>query len=303
MKIIDAHHHFWDIENNYLPWLTDTPVKFRYGDYTALKRNYMPDDYLEDFKEYDVVGSVFIETIWDPKDPLGEVAWVGKVREQSKLPTVMIAQGNPTFENAEEYLAALGKVDFVRGIRANPVAAASPDKVEIGAPGSQGHADWRNGYAHLSKNGLSHDIQTPWWHLRETLDLAEAFPDTQIIINHTAMPADRSEAGLNGWHEAVKLVSKAPNVAIKISGIGEAGKPWSLETNKRIILDTINIFGIERCMFASNFPVDGLCGTLNTIYSGFFTVTENLTPAEKQALFHDNAIKYYRMDKSDLLGA
>ena len=61
--------------------------------------------------------------------------------------------------------------------------------------------------------------------------------------------------------------SEQPNTAIKISGICIPGKKWTVELNKKIIFDVINIFGYERCMFASNFPVDGLCATFDEIYN------------------------------------
>ncbi len=294
MQIIDAHHHFWDIEANYLPWLADKPVKFRYGDYSAIKRNYLPADFRRDNGRFEVVGSVFIETEWDHTDPLGEVAWVAGVREKSGLPSVMVAQAWLDRDDAEEVLAAHGKTDFVRGIRHKPRAAPSPDQVEVGAPGSMGDPAWRHGYALLAPNGLSFDLQTPWWHMREAADLAEAFPETQIIINHTGLPSDRSEAGLAGWREALRTVARAPNVAIKISGIGIPGQPWSAAANRRVVLDTIDIFGTDRAMFASNFPVDSLVGSYETIFSGFDEITADFPDEDRDRLFRDNAKKIYR---------
>src|SRR5918995_763813 len=77
---------------------------------------------------------------------------------------------------------------------------------------------WRSGYALLARHGLSFDLQTAWWHLDAAAELARDFPDTQIIINHAALPADRSAEGLCAWRRAVERVAQAPNVAIKISG-------------------------------------------------------------------------------------
>ena len=87
--IIDAHQHFWDLRANYLPWLCDLePIPFRYGDYSALRRNYLPADYLADAKGFDIAKTVFVETEWDPRDPLGETAWVDTLRRAAGLPTV-----------------------------------------------------------------------------------------------------------------------------------------------------------------------------------------------------------------------
>jgi predicted TIM-barrel fold metal-dependent hydrolase len=295
MRIVDPHQHFWDLEANYLPWLADRPVAFRYGDYDALKRNYLPDDYRADATGFEIVGTVFVETEWDPTDPLGEIAWVEALRERTGLPTVMVAQAGLDREDVEEVLAAEATVPFVRGIRHKPRAAPRPEAVEAGAPGSMGDPAWRRGYALLAPNGLSFDLQTPWWHLREALDLAEAFPDTTIILNHTGLPADRSDEGLRGWREAIQWFARAPNVAAKISGLGVRGEPWTADTNRPIVLDMIDAFGVERCMFASNFPVDSLVASFETIFGGLLAITGDFTDEERRALFHDNAIRTYRM--------
>lgn len=296
MKIIDAHQHFWDIEENYLPWLADKPVNFRYGDYSKLRQNYLPDDYRRDNAGFDIIGSVFIETEWDPSDPLGEVRWVEHLRKKHQLPTVMVAQAWLDQTNAEEILAAHGKTEFVRGIRHKPTAVAKPQDVEPGMPGSMGDPAWRRGYGLLAQNGLSFDLQTPWWHLREALELAEAFPDTQIILNHSGLPSDRSPQGLNNWRDAMKLLATAPNAAVKISGLGMQGTPWRADDNKQIVLDIIDIFGTDRAMFASNFPVDSIVGSFDTIYSGFLSITQALSESEQDALFFRNAAKFYTIN-------
>ena len=109
-------------------------------------------------------------------------------------------------------------------------------------------------------------------------------PRTQIILNHAGLPADRSADGLRGWREGMKRLAGAPNAAVKISGLGQPGRPWSAEDNRPIVLDTIDIFGLDRCMFASNFPVDSLVATFRTIYEGIIAITETLTPEEHMKL-------------------
>ncbi|MFC7557135.1 amidohydrolase family protein [Pseudoroseomonas wenyumeiae] len=154
---------------------------------------------------------------------------------------------------------------------------------------------WRRGYALMEHYRLSYDLQTPWWHLDAAADLANDFPRTQLIINHTGLPADRSVEGLANWRRALETVAAQPNIAIKISGIGSPGQPWSIEANGPLIQDTITIFGADRCMFASNFPVERLVGDFDTIYSGFLVATANRTEAERDSLFHDNAVRFYRL--------
>ena len=74
------------------------------------------------------------------------------------------------------------------------------------------------------------------------------------------------------------------------------GVPWTVENNRQIVLTTIDIFGVDRCMFASNFPVDGVCGDLDTIFIGYKTITAGFTEEERKTMFHDNAIRIYRID-------
>lgn len=296
MRILDAHQHFWDLSANYLPWLADKPVNFRYGNYDAIKRNYMPEDLRADAAQFDLVGSVFIETEWNPEDPEGEVAWVAGVRDASGLPSVMVAQAWLDRADAPDVLAAHGRTSFVRGIRHKPKAAAAPTDVVKGASGSTGDPAWRRGYALLASNGLSFDLQTPWWHLAEAADLVQAFPETQLILNHTGLPADRSEEGLAGWRAAMRMLAKNSNAAVKISGLGQRGQRWSADANRGVVRDTIDIFGVDRCMFASNFPVDSLVGDYRTIFSGFVEFVSDLPASEQEKLFIGNAARIYRID-------
>ena len=87
--------------------------------------------------------------------------------------------------------------------------------------------------------------------------------------------------------------AEQPNTGLKISGICVPNQKWSLDLNKQIILDAINIFGYNRCMFASNFPVDGVLATFDEIYNGFKEITSEMKQNEIKCLFHDNAMKYY----------
>jgi predicted TIM-barrel fold metal-dependent hydrolase len=96
----------------------------------------------------------------------------------------------------------------------------------------------------------------------------------------------------------MRTLAKEPNVACKISGLGQPGRPWAVASNGRVVLDTIEMFGVERCMFASNFPVDSLIADFDTIYDGFKTIVADLGAAEQAALFHDNAVRFYRLDQA-----
>jgi predicted TIM-barrel fold metal-dependent hydrolase len=285
IAIVDAHQHFWDPGVHYYPWLNDEPpIAFRYGDYRAIRRRYLPPDYRADASPYRVEKTVYVETEWDPKDPLGEMRYVEELRRTHGLPTVAVAQAWLHHDDAAKLIEEQASFPFVRSVRHKP------------PPGAMLDAKWRRGFSALARNGLRFDLQTPWSDLDDAARLAGDFPGTQIILNHTGLPADRSAEGIAGWKRAMTQFAARPNVAVKISGLGQAGQAWSADANRAIVLDTIEMFGAARCMFASNFPVDSLCGDFTTIFNGFASITRDFSETEKRALFHDNAIRIYGMN-------
>ena len=294
--IVDPHQHFWDLSRNYYPWLCDPkPVHFRYGDYSSLKRNYLPPDYLRDKAALNIVKTVHIQANWDPTEPGGETRWLDEVAREYGYPHAVVGAAYFARDDIERVLAGHAKSKLTRGVRNFPIAAAKPSEAKRGEAGSMDDPKWRRGYALLEKYGFSFDVQVPWWHLDALAELARDFPNTQIVIVHTALPHDRSDEALAAWRAALEVAAAQPNVAIKISGLGRPGLPWTLTANGPIIRDTINIFGPERCMFASNFPVDGLTGSFQVIYGGFRAAVSNRPVEERRMLFHDNAVRIYRL--------
>ena len=296
LKIIDAHHHFWDPDQNYYPWLRDEPmIPFRYGDYSSLRKPFMPEDYFAAAKGHRVVKTVTMEGEWDPSDPVGETLWIQEVAEKNGFPHAHVAQAWLDADNVEEVLTAQANNPLVRSVRHKPAAAAAPEQVKKGAPGSMGDPKWKAGYAMLKTCGLHFDLQTPWWHLSEAGELLREFPNTLMILNHTGLPADRSESGLSGWRSAMSNLAEFPNVVVKVSGLGLPGKQWDVKDNGPIIRETIKIFGIDRCMFASNFPVDGLVADLDFLISGYKEVLSDYPKEDQRRFFHDNAVRVYSL--------
>lgn len=291
MPIVDAHQHFWDPVSNYHPWLCDQPaVPFRYGDYSALRRPYLPQDYLRDAKGYPIAATVYVEAEWQRGDAVNEMHYIEQLRADSGYPSVAVAQAWLDSPEVDQLLVQLSGFSFVRSVRHKPRANPAPGSE---APGGLTDPAWRRGYARLADHGLRFDLQTPWWHLHEAARLARDFPLTPIILNHAGLPADRSAAGLYAWREAIKRVADCSNVSIKISGLGVQGQSWTIPSNQEVVLDVIDAFGVDRCMFASNYPVDSLCASFNVIFDGFAQIVHGLSHNEKRKLFHDNAVRIY----------
>ena len=294
--IVDAHLHFWDIERYRYPWLQDEPQRpFRYGNTRPLRRNYLPLDYRRDSAGFTVTAAVHVEAEWDPADPLGEQRWLATLKARTGLPSVSVAGARLDGEDVAEVLAGAARLEFVRGVRHKPRAAPSPAKARRGERGSMDDPVWRAGFARLAQHGFSFDLQTPFWHAEAARDLARSFPGTQIIIDHAFLPADRSAEGLQAWRAALDAVAGEPNVALKISGLGQPGKKWDGAANQPVIRDAIRIFGSTRTMFASNYPVDRLIGSFRTIFQGFRAALADRPADERRALFHDNAARIYRI--------
>jgi predicted TIM-barrel fold metal-dependent hydrolase len=295
--IVDAHHHVWDTRLGTYPWLCDDPpIAFRYGDYAAIRRPYLPADYRADAAPYAIAASVYVEAEWSRNDPTGEMDYIAALRAHDGLPTVAVAQAWLDRDDCAAVLESHAARGFVRSVRHKPRANASPRE---SAPGAMADAEWRAGFARLEPLGLRFDLQAPWWHLGEARRLADDFSSTQIIVNHTGLPSDRTSDGLAGWRAAMSELADAPNVAVKISGLGQQGRPWTADANRGIVLATIEMFGSERCMFASNFPVDSLCASFGDIFGGFEAIVADFSADEQEALFAGNARRIYAIGAAD----
>ena len=296
MELVDAHHHFWDLGGSNHPWLCQPPwIKFRYGDYAAIRRNYLLKDYLSDTGAHTLLGSVHVEAEWHAQDPVGETRWLSKVLSSSPHPVVLVVQARLDQQNVGEVLNQHAAFEQVRGVRHKPCSAPIAADAQRDQPGSMDDPNWRDGYARLALHNFSFDLQTPYWHLDQAADLARDFPDTRLILNHTGMPLSRHGPELIAWRSGMEQVARQDNTAVKISGLGLPGQRWDISSNRQVIHDTIAIFGIERTMFASNFPVDRLCVDFNTLWSGFAAIVKDLPRADQHKLFCTNARSYYRI--------
>ncbi|MDQ2078601.1 amidohydrolase family protein [Xanthobacteraceae bacterium Astr-EGSB] len=292
--VVDAHHHFWDPFVNDHPWLRPgTLIPFRYGDYSAIKRRYLPDDYRKDTARHHVCESVYIETEWDPATPIDETRYASALAERHGLPSAIVAQAWLDRDDVAAVLAGQAAFPRVRSVRHKPGGPETP--AEVGRRRTLMSDDkWRRGYALLERHGLHFDLQTPWWNLDEAIRLARDFPRTIIILNHSGLPSDRSPEGLAGWRAAMARLSEEPNVRVKISGIGLRSRPWTVEDNRWIVEQIVDLFSPRRAMFGSNFPVDSLCASFDTIFSGFKRIVARYPRADQELLFCETARAVYQ---------
>ena len=316
-KIIDPHHHLWDAR-------PDGP-----------RLRYFLDELLEDTKDLNVRQTVFIEcgAMYNADAPtamapVGETEYVAGVAAQSASGLYGEIRACAGIVSHADLLlgAAVGEVldahmatsDRFRGIRHHASWDASPDVPNsriVDQPHIYLNETYREGFAELGKRGLSFEAWLYHPQIPELTDLARAFPETSIILNHLGGPlgvgpyAGKHDDYFPDWRDSISELATCGNVVAKVGGIQMVvnGFGWEqmerapssdelLERNRRWYEHTIQSFGPERCMFESNFPVDKVCCSYTNMYNQFFKLAADYPQDERDAMFHDTAQRVYRLD-------
>jgi predicted TIM-barrel fold metal-dependent hydrolase len=296
-RILDAHHHFWDFSKGHYPWLSnEVDSHFFLGNYESLRdHNYLPEDYRKASRSYHVEGTVHIEAERDRNDQVGETHWLTELHNVTGLPSAIVGHAWFHQPQCEERLIAHLESPLVRGIRSKPVTARNPQDVVMGKAGTMQDDQWLRGFALLEKYNLSWDLRVPYWHLHDAAEVARSFPQISIVLNHTGFPWDRSAEGLAAWRRGMEAIAACPNVWLKVSELGLPNAPWTIEGNRRVVLEAIEIFGIKRCMFGSNWPVCTLRATYEVIVEGLVTILGGFSDLDLDLFFYRNAVRFYRI--------
>lgn len=292
--IIDPHFHLWDLDNNYYPWLSDGVKPSAFGDYTAINKTYLIEDFLADARNQNLVKAVHLDVGYDPKDPAGETRWLQAVADKHGFPHGIVGYADLRKDDVGDLLDQHMQYANFRGIRQSMNFHTDPAKTYRTEAEVSRTPEWRRGFRELARRGLSFDLQLYYWQMEEFLELARDFPDVQIILNHTGMQVDGPEH-FEGWCKGMKTLAQAANVACKISGLGMGNWSWSTEEIRPYVEEAIAAFGVERCMFASNFPVDKLFSSYDAIFESFKEISKTFAESERRSLFHDNAARLYRI--------
>ena len=294
--IIDPHHHLWDLRRNRYPWLQEDLLTPRLeGDTRPIAHDYLLEDYFADARNWNLSKSVHVETGWDPADPVGETHWLQGIADKHGFPHGIVARASLESPNVEQILEGHARYANVRGIRQAINWHTDAAKTYVDRPDLIKTEAWRRGFALLRRFGLSFDLQLYPAQMADAAALAHAYPDVLMILNHAGMPLDRDEEAVRFWRRGMQELAAAQNVVVKISGLGTVDHNWTLESIRPFVLQTIESFGVPRCMFASNFPVDKLFSDFDTLYAAFSEITAALSAEECRMLFHDNAARYYRL--------
>lgn len=296
IEIIDAHHHFWDLNQNYYPFLSDKiDENFFLGNYEFIRKNYLPNDYLNDSKEHNVIGTIHCEAEWDRNDQVGETRWLENLSKKNKFPNAIVAHAWFHKKNSEEIIAKQASFDMVKGIRSKPITKLSSNSDDLTGEGSMQDINWRNGLKLLEKYNLNYDLRIPNWHLEEAIEIVRLIPNTKVIINHAGFPWDRTKQGMEYWRKGIKLMSLEPNTFIKLSEFGVKDKDWDYSQNEQIIKELIDLFSPQRCMFASNFPVSKIKISFKDLYNNYKKIVKSFSSDEKKWLFAKTASEVYNL--------
>lgn len=295
--IVDAHHHLWALDQGHYPWLQEAynPAAFILGNYEPLCRDFGVSEYRSAVGQMPVVATVHVEAERSRSEALAETQWLHEVHAEHGMPNAVVAWADFSQPDIAERLGEQAAYALVRGIRCKPRTAARPDGSVRGEPGSMQDERWLAGLAEMARHGLSWDLRVPYWHLQEAAEVARAVPQVPIVVEHTGLPWDRSVSGLAAWRRGMEALAACPNVHVKLSELGLRGQPWRLEDNAPVVREAVAIFGPQRCMFASNFPVAGLRIGYSELVHAMSQALAHLAPEEQHAIWHDNALRFYRI--------
>lgn len=297
--IIDPHHHLWSLEKDMYPWLRKPMAEGVFGNVEVISKDYLLKDYLEDTKGYNLLASVHIEADYDRSVPVQETAWITQVADEFGGPQGIVgyaALEDPAVQAVlENHMGYGGRVKGIRQILCNH---SNPAYSFVDRGDLMRDAQWRKGFALLKQYDLSFDLLCYPHQLEDAAELAATFPDTQIILEHGAMPHDRSEAGLKRWRAGLSMLAKQENVTIKASGLGQTDWYWTRASMCPMVCDIVDIFGPDRTMFASNFPVDKVYASFDAYFEAYAEAVSDLSEDEQSALFWGNANRVYRLGAS-----
>ncbi|AQX80177.1 hypothetical protein A4X17_00535 [Plantibacter sp. H53] len=305
IRILDAHHHFWDFEGpGYYPWLQgEYNDRFFLGDYTGMLHTFLPAQYREATAGYRVVGTVHVEAERSREQEVDESRFLDRLhREDPRFPAAAVAHASLARPDLGDVLAEHAEIGLIRGIRSKPVTSATAAEAETiaGTPGTMQDPVWLAGLAELERYGFSWDLRVPYWHLAEAADIVRELPGIPVIVNHCGLPLDRSEAGLDVWRRGMRALAALPNTTVKVSELGLPRNRWERESNERVVAETVEVFGVDRSMFASNLPVATLTApsfgeVVDTVLSGLSGASDD----DLDQLFARTAARVYRVPLDD----
>ncbi|MFK8032764.1 MAG: amidohydrolase [Hyphomicrobiales bacterium] len=291
--MIDAHHHIWHQKD--LPWLLGPEQPRIFGPYSAIKRDYLIEEYLDDLKGLGITKSVYVQANWAPNWFEDEVAWVQSVSDETGWPHGIVGYADFTAEDVRPQLDRLKKYPAVRGIRQQLHWHENPLYRFASNPDMPKDPVLQRNIAHLGDYGWSFDLQVFSGQMEAAVELAHACPDVTFILQHAGMMEDMSDDGWSAWRKGMKRLSKCSNVVSKLSAFGTFIHRNDPEFIEVMLKETVKIFGAKRCLYGSNFPIEKLWTSYADLFAAFQAAASSLPKNQQKAIFNDTAARVYQL--------
>lgn len=286
IEFVDAHVHFFEFAQPKLTWSwlapeADHPL---IGNIDAIKmRRYVVEDFAAESRFCNVTAAVHVQAAIGSEDPVDETAWIQEQHDRGVLPLAIVGDARMQSPDVEATLERHAQYSQIRGIRDFAQGDYLVDP------------DFHRGYALLEKYDLAYDLDCFWESMGKARDLAQKFPNILLILGHAGFPQERDDEYFENWKQGMHTLAEADNVVCKISGLGMRDQRWTVDSIRPWVLESIEAFGVDRCMLATNWPVDRLFSSYTDVVDAYHTITADFSDDERQALFNRNARKYYRL--------
>jgi predicted TIM-barrel fold metal-dependent hydrolase len=290
MPIVDTHLHFLDLDRFAYPWLEDP-------DFAFLRSGYLPADWRADVGERTVLAGVHVQAEVDHAvDPVEETAWVDSL-ERPVAPMFYVAYADLRAPDLDDVLARHCAHPAMRGIRQEAWFDPQSTRADIPRENMLLDPAWRAGLERLAAHDLSFELLA-WPH--QLADAAEIFaelPQLGLVVEHAGMPTVGDAEGMQVWRDGLaRIAERVPHAVLKFSAMALFAGAWTPAVIAPIVHEAIALFGPDRCMLGSNYPVDRGVASYEAIWSGYEEVTADLSDDERTALFSGTALRTYRIE-------
>ncbi|MEO4039999.1 amidohydrolase [Hoeflea sp. CAU 1731] len=290
--IIDSHFHIWRQQD--LPWLIGPMVPRIFGPYDPIRRDYPIEEFLADQIESGVEKAVYVQTNWAKEDFEKETAWVQETADRTGWPHAIVGYADMTVDDVRPQLDRLAKYPLLRGVRMQLHWHENPDYCFAASATQVLDPNVRKNVAFLQEYGLSFDLQLFPAQMADGATLVEENPDTSFILTHVGMLTYMDPATVAAWEDGLQSLAARPNLFAKLSGLGTFIHRNDPEMIDFIVSRAVDIFGGDRLMFGSNFPIEKLWTDHKTMVDSYRVAADKLGEKARAAILHDTAARVYR---------
>jgi len=288
--IVDAHFHIWRQAD--LPWLLGPMQPRIFGPYEPIRRDYPVEEYLADCRPNGITEAVYVQANWAPVRYLDEVAYVSQASEETGFPIAIVAYADMLAGDVRPQLDQLALNGRVRGVRMQLHWHENTLYRFAGGPDLARDPVLTANVGRLAEYGFSFDLQVFAGQMAGAAELAAACPDVTFVLQHAGMLEDLSPEGIAAWRDGMAVLAQQPNITSKLSGLGTFLRRNDAEHIAFIAAQTLTLFGAERCLFGSNFPIEKLW----TSYAELIGAHRAAVPeGVHAAVFNETARRVYRL--------